>query len=56
MLSVSKQRVTQLIGDHSDFPTPLARLAAGPVWDTDAIRVFEENSPWKAAHHKRLLS
>lgn len=45
MLSVSKQRVAQLIGDHSDFPAPLARLAAGPVWDADAIRVFEENWP-----------
>ena len=33
LLGVSRQRVSQL--SHSDgFPEPVARLAAGPVWQT----------------------
>jgi predicted DNA-binding transcriptional regulator AlpA len=32
MLGVTKTRVTQL-AKASAFPAPIARLAAGPVWD-----------------------
>jgi len=32
LLGVSRQRVGQL-AQHEDFPHPVARLAAGPIWD-----------------------
>ncbi len=32
LLGVSSQRVSQLAAQES-FPEPLARLAAGPVWE-----------------------
>lgn len=36
MLGVSRARVGQL-AKRADFPGPVARLAAGPVWDTSSI-------------------
>jgi predicted DNA-binding transcriptional regulator AlpA len=33
LLGVSRQRVNQL-SHRDDFPEPVARLAAGPVWQT----------------------
>ena len=36
MLGVSRQRVTQL-STSSGFPEPIARLAAGPIWDREAV-------------------
>ena len=41
LLGVSRQRVTQLDRDLDDFPRPLARLAAGPVWVAAEVRAFE---------------
>lgn len=35
-LGVSRQRVNQL-SHGADFPEPVARLAAGPVWHTGDI-------------------
>lgn len=32
LLGVSKQRLAQLLDSHGDFPEPVARLAATPVW------------------------
>jgi hypothetical protein len=36
MLGVSRQRVSQL-ADTKDFPAPAAVLAAGPVWERQAV-------------------
>lgn len=36
MLKVSRQRAGQLV-DRSDFPPPVATLAAGRVWNTDDV-------------------
>jgi predicted DNA-binding transcriptional regulator AlpA len=35
-LGLSRGRVTQL-AQGEDFPTPIARLAAGPVWESADI-------------------
>jgi predicted DNA-binding transcriptional regulator AlpA len=32
LLGVSRQRLAQLLNEHEDFPEPVARLAATPVW------------------------
>ncbi len=39
LLQVSRQRVDQLRA-RPDFPTPAARLKAGPIWTTDALTDF----------------
>jgi hypothetical protein len=46
MLGVSKQRLIQLT-DRPDFPTPMVRLAAGPVWLRSSIRAFARRWPRK---------
>jgi hypothetical protein len=40
MLSVSKQRVSQLAAEHADFPSPVVMLRATPVWYVSGIRGF----------------
>lgn len=35
-LGVSRQRVNQL-AEKDDFPKPLGRIAAGPVWDEAVV-------------------
>lgn len=40
MLGVSKQRLHQLLG-RDDFPDPVVRLAAGPVWLVSSVCAFE---------------
>jgi len=42
-LGISRGRVTQL-AQSQDFPTPLARLAAGPVWE------FSDIDAWAREH------
>jgi hypothetical protein len=44
MLGVSKQRVGQL-RQVEGFPTPVAELAAGPVWRVSTLRRFVEEWP-----------
>lgn len=39
LFGVSKQRVNALRA-RSDFPPPLAQLAAGPVWRTEDLESF----------------
>ncbi|MGW4732650.1 hypothetical protein ACWEQC_26340 [Streptomyces shenzhenensis] len=39
-LGVSRQRVAQLDGRHPDFPRPLGRVGAGPVFTAASIRSF----------------
>jgi len=46
MLGVSKQRLIQLT-DRPDFPAPMVRLAAGPVWLRSSIEAFERRWPRK---------
>ena len=41
MLEVSRQRVHELAG-RPDFPEPLARLAAGAVWDRAQVAQWEK--------------
>jgi hypothetical protein len=37
LLSVSRQRVDQLVHDDPTFPPPEAELAAGRIWRSEAI-------------------
>lgn len=39
MLAVSRQRVSQL-AETKDFPEPVVRLSAGPVWEREAVEVW----------------
>jgi hypothetical protein len=43
LLAVTKQRLSQLT-ERQDFPPPMVRLAAGPVWLTSSINAF--NRRW----------
>lgn len=40
ILGVSRQRVHQLVADHSEFPTPYARLGSGPIWTRPVVERF----------------
>jgi predicted DNA-binding transcriptional regulator AlpA len=42
LLGVSRQRVGQLV-NRPDFPSPIARLSAGPVWTRISIEAFGQN-------------
>ena len=41
LLGVSRQRVGQLV-ERPDFPAPIARISAGPVWTRASIIAFDE--------------
>jgi serine/threonine protein kinase len=41
-LGVSRQRLSKL-RTRPDFPAPIAEISAGPVWDMDAIRRWNES-------------
>jgi hypothetical protein len=43
MLGVTKTRVGQLAKTKA-FPEPVARLAAGPVWRADDVRLWAEET------------
>jgi len=43
MLGVSRQRVGQLAATAS-FPEPAARLAAGPVWEREAVEEWARST------------
>lgn len=48
MLSISRQRLTQLRGDHADFPAPWVMLGTGAIWrDSDV-------SAWAKAHGRKV--
>lgn len=47
MLGVTKQRVSSL-SKRDDFPEPLAKLAAGPVWRAGDLTTFAEGWQRKA--------
>lgn len=42
-LGVSRQRLAQLIADKPEFPAPIVRFAATPVWMRAAIQRFAED-------------
>jgi predicted DNA-binding transcriptional regulator AlpA len=39
LLGVSRQRVAQL-AERPDFPAPIARISAGPVWTRASVHAF----------------
>lgn len=41
ILGVSRARLYQLVGDHKDFPRPIAQLKGGPVWDRGQVEAWE---------------
>src|SRR5215207_5014425 len=43
LLGVSRQRVHQL-AQREDFPVPVARLAAGPIWESADIERWARES------------
>jgi hypothetical protein len=45
ILGVSRQRVHQLAASNTRFPTPVARVATGPLWAVPAIEHF--NRIWE---------
>lgn len=45
MLDVTKQRASQLVRDYQDFPTPVAELASGRIWETAAIEAWAKAHP-----------
>ena len=45
MLGVSRQRVGQLAQDYADFPSPVADLASGRIWETSAIETWAQAHP-----------
>jgi hypothetical protein len=47
MLGVTRQRAVQVISDYSDFPEPTATLAAGRIWQREAVE------GWMARHPER---
>ena len=47
LLGVTPQRAGQITRDHADFPEPVAVLAAGRVWEAEAVKA------WIAAHPDR---
>lgn len=53
MLSISKQRVSQLAADHADFPSPVVVLRATPVWYVSGIRGFAERWQRKAGRRPK---
>lgn len=47
ILGVSRQRAGQLVRDYEDFPSPVAELASGRIWATEAVQA------WATAHPVR---
>lgn len=41
ILGVTRQRVHQLLRDHSDFPRPLYHLRIGPLWLRAGVEAFD---------------
>lgn len=41
ILDVTRQRVHQLLRDHSDFPRPLYHLRIGPLWLRASVEAFD---------------
>ena len=37
MLGVSRQRVHAILKSHEDFPSPIAELSAGKIWNREEV-------------------
>jgi hypothetical protein len=44
LLGVTRQRAAQL-ATREDFPLPVTRLAAGPIWTRDSVEAFAQRWP-----------
>ncbi|WP_162824079.1 hypothetical protein [Peterkaempfera bronchialis] len=53
-LDVSRQRVAQLDGQHPDFPRPIGRVGAGPVFTAESIRSFAAR--WNRSPGRRKIA
>ncbi|MFC8919528.1 hypothetical protein ACFT5C_27585 [Streptomyces sp. NPDC057116] len=53
-LGVSRQRVAQLDGNHPDFPRPIGRVGAGPVFTADSIKSFAAR--WNRSPGRRRVA
>lgn len=53
-LDVSRQRVAQLDGQHPDFPRPIGRVGAGPVFTAESIRSFAAR--WNRSPGRRKVA
>lgn len=45
LLGVTSQRAGQITRDHADFPAPIATLAAGRVWELEAVKAWIARHP-----------
>lgn len=52
-LGVSKQRVYDLQRTNSRFPSPIAHLAAGPVFTHESVEAFSRNWERKGGRQKK---
>lgn len=48
ILGVSRQRAGQLVRDYEDFPSPVAELASGRIWATEAVQAWAKAHPVRA--------
>lgn len=55
LLGVSRQRVVQLAA-RDDFPTPVARLASGPVWRKGDLSTFADGWQRKAGRPRKMIA
>ena len=56
LLGITPQRAGQIARDHADFPPPIATLAAGRVWDADAVKAWIANHPDRRSGRPRKKS
>jgi hypothetical protein len=54
ILGVSRQRAAQLAVEHDDFPEPIGQLAAGRVWDRNAVEAWHDAHPDRRPGRPRL--
>ncbi|WP_405996707.1 hypothetical protein [Streptomyces sp. NBC_00829] len=54
VLGVSRQRVAQLDGSHPDFPRPIGRIGAGPVFTAASVQSFAER--WDRSPGRRRVA
>jgi hypothetical protein len=52
LLGVSRQRAGQLAATQG-FPEPVARLAAGPIYDTDEVKRWAKTRNTKIGRPKK---
>jgi prophage regulatory protein len=53
LLNVSIQRVHQLMHAYEDFPTPVAELAVGRIWQRSDIEAWVNHHPRRTGRPRR---